>query len=164
MHLKSLVKIFIFIYLLVNTNTVFATSPSVILGVGKQGISTKKKPLEGNEAKIEYRFPSFYYNFQPHVGIIGSSKDSFYTYAGLNYVIDLTPFHIGFAFSPGIYHRGKGKKLGHPLEFKSQLEIYYDITTNLSLGTSISHRSNASISKTNPGLNNIMLELQYKLN
>ncbi|MBA8667824.1 acyloxyacyl hydrolase [Holosporaceae bacterium 'Namur'] len=164
MYLKILSLSITFIFLSLNINPAHATSPSVIVGLGKQGISSKKKPLEGNEAKLEYRFSSFYYNLQPHIGMIGSSKESAYVYAGLNYVIDFSPLHFGVSFSPGIYHRGKGKRLGHPLEFKSQFEIYYDLTQSVSLGASISHRSNAGISKTNPGLNNIMLELQYRLN
>ncbi|WP_053332753.1 acyloxyacyl hydrolase [Candidatus Jidaibacter acanthamoebae] len=164
MYLKSLSAVLTFIYLILNINLAQATSHSIILGLGKQGISAKKKPIEGNEAKLEYRFASFYYNLQPHIGVMGSSKESAYVYAGLNYVIDFSPLHLGISFSPGIYHRGKGKKLGHPLEFKSQFEVYYDITRSVSLGASVSHRSNAGISKTNPGLNNIMLELQYRLN
>ena len=55
-------------------------------------------------------------------------------------------------FAPSLYWKGNDSKdLGHPLEFRSGLEIAYRFDNRSRLGLAVHHLSNASISNDNPG-------------
>ena len=60
------------------------------------------------------------------------------------------------SFTPGIYDEGDGKDLGHALEFKSEVQLSFDIFDNSELGFSYNHISNASLGDKNPGANSYM--------
>ena len=60
------------------------------------------------------------------------------------------------SFAPGLYHEGDGKDLGHVLEFKSEVQLSYAASDNMSLGVSYNHVSNASLGDKNPGANSYM--------
>jgi hypothetical protein len=65
-------------------------------------------------------------------------------------------------FAPSLYWKGtSGKDLGHPLEFRSGLEIAYRFDDRSRLGLAVHHLSNASISDDNPGTE--LLTLYYSL-
>ena len=54
------------------------------------------------------------------------------------------------SFTPGLYHEGDGKDLGHVIEFKSELQISLDLTKTSQFGFSYNHISNASLGDKNP--------------
>jgi lipid A 3-O-deacylase len=68
----------------------------------------------------------------------------------------ITGFLITASFTPGIYHEGDGKDLGHLIEFKSELQISLDLSKTSELGFSYNHISNASLGDKNPGANSYM--------
>ena len=72
-------------------------------------------------------------------------------------LINITP-----SFTPGMYHEGDGKDLGHLVEFKSELQISTDIFKNSELGFSYNHISNASLGEKNPGANSYMFNFLKK--
>jgi hypothetical protein len=55
-----------------------------------------------------------------------------------------------------LYHEGDGKDLGHMLEFKSEVQLSFDLSKNTELGFSYNHLSNASLGDKNPGANSYM--------
>ncbi|MDE3058761.1 MAG: acyloxyacyl hydrolase [Bacteroidota bacterium] len=61
----------------------------------------------------------------------------------------------------GIYHHGNGTELGYAMEFRSDIEITYELTQRSSVGVGIYHFSNGSLSKTNPGLESLLLSYTY---
>jgi len=63
------------------------------------------------------------------------------------------------SFSPGIYWRGSGKKLGCPLEFRSALELAYELKNHVRIGIEIFHVSNAHLSHRNPGFNALTVNM-----
>ena len=69
--------------------------------------------------------------------------------------INFTP-----SFTPGLYHEGDGKDLGHLIEFKSELQFSLDLSTNSELGFSYNHISNASLGSKNPGANSYMFNFK----
>jgi len=65
--------------------------------------------------------------------------------------INLTP-----SFTPGLYNEGNGKDLGHIIEFKSEVQMSFNLGDSSQMGMSYNHISNASIGKKNPGANSYM--------
>jgi len=51
---------------------------------------------------------------------------------------------------------GNGKDLGYPLEFKTEVQMTFDVNDNTHLGMSYNHISNASLGTKNPGANSYM--------
>ena len=71
-------------------------------------------------------------------------------------------YELGFltftpSFAPGYYSYGDGKDLGHPLEFKSEVQVTLGLGDSTYLGMSYNHISNASLGSKNPGANSYML-------
>ena len=69
------------------------------------------------------------------------------------------------SFAPTIW-RGETDQLdlGHPIEFRSQMEMSYRFNDRSRLGLAISHYSNASLGDTNPGTETISLYYSVPLN
>ena len=71
-------------------------------------------------------------------------------------IIELGNINIIPSFAPGLYGEGNGKDLGHIIEFKSELQLSFDLFSNSELGFSYNHISNASLGDKNPGANSYM--------
>ena len=56
------------------------------------------------------------------------------------------------SFGAGIYNDGSGKKLGNDLQFRTSLEISYQLENKNRIGISFSHISNANLGDKNPGV------------
>jgi hypothetical protein len=65
---------------------------------------------------------------------------------------NLTP-----SFATGYYDQGSSKDLGNNLEFRSQLELSYNLEKNKRVGISLNHISNASLADENPGTESIVI-------
>ena len=117
----------------------------------------KRAALYGVEHQNEnlYR-DTFFGRISPVTGAMITADSATYIYTGIeaNYsvgVLNLTP-----SFTPGLYRKGSGKDLGHPLEFKSEVQLSLDLSEGTNLGMSYNHVSNASLGKKNPGANSYM--------
>ena len=103
---------------------------------------------------------TFLGNVSPITGGFVTENSAAYVYTGIewNYTmgdkIKFTP-----SFTPGIYHEGDGKDLGHALEFKTEVQLSYSISESTNLGMSYNHISNASLGDKNPGANSYMFNL-----
>ena len=76
--------------------------------------------------------------------------------------MNMGPFFITPSFTPGLYHEGDGKDLGHLLEFKSELQLSYKTTDTTNFAVSYNHVSNASLGDKNPGANSYMFNFLKK--
>ena len=65
------------------------------------------------------------------------------------------------SFGAGIYNDGTGKKLGNDLQFRTSLEVSYELKNNNRIGISLSHISNANLGNKNPGVE--ILNLSYHI-
>ena len=61
----------------------------------------------------------------------------------------------------GVSGIGDGKKLGNAIEFRTTLEISYQLKSNNRIGLSFGHISNANLGANNPGVE--ILSLSYQL-
>ena len=101
-------------------------------------------------------------NVQPVTGAMITADDAIYVYTGyqLNQKSKSTTFAPSFAI--GLYDEGDGKDLGHTIEFKTQIQILFDISSSSEIGISYNHISNASLGDKNPGANSYMFNFTKK--
>ena len=99
---------------------------------------------------------SFLGNLSPITGGFLTEKNAFYLYSGVQAEYDLGFLTITPSFSPGYYNYGDGKDLGYPLEFKSEIQMTFNLSDSTNLGMSYNHISNASLGSKNPGANSYM--------
>jgi len=92
--------------------------------------------------------------FSPVTGGFISGNNSVYLYTGVQAQYDIGPLKIIPSFAPGYYDPGAGKKLGSPLEFKSEIRFNFDLFENSKIGYSYSHISNNDWGDINPGIDN----------
>ena len=100
---------------------------------------------------------SFLGKLSPITGGFFTEKNAFYFYTGAQAEYDLGFITITPSFAPGYYNYGKGKDLGFPIEFKSEVQISLNFSDNTQFGMSYNHISNASLGSKNPGANSYML-------
>ena len=65
---------------------------------------------------------------------------------------DRSKFFFTPSFGAGIYDDGSGKKLGNDLQFRTSLEVSYELKNKNRIGISFSHISNANLADKNPGV------------
>ena len=99
---------------------------------------------------------SFLGNLSPITGGFLTEKNAFYLYSGVQAEYDLGFLTINPSFAPGYYNYGDGKDLGYPLEFKSEIQMTFNLSDSTNLGMSYNHISNASLGSKNPGANSYM--------
>ena len=117
----------------------------------------KKSAIFGIQHQNETLFrESFIGTISPISGALITADNASYFYTGIQAQYKLGSINLTPSFAPGIYTEGDGKDLGHPLEFKSELQFSLDLPKNSELGFSYNHISNASLGKKNPGANSYM--------
>ena len=117
----------------------------------------KKSTLIGFQHQNEnLNRDTFFGNISPITGALITADNAGYVYTGIQAQYKLGNLNITPSFTPGLYHEGDGKDLGHLLEFKSEVQISLDIFKNSELGLSYNHISNASLGDKNPGANSYM--------
>ena len=106
----------------------------------------------------EYRFSEVEYGLHPIVGGFGTADGAAYGYAGLNWNVALLPNQLYLVpnFAVGAFKEGSGKKLGGALEFRSGIELDYQLPNTHQIGVALNHISNAGIYTHNSGEETIM--------
>ena len=164
--------------LLLKTSTLFAQGYDVfglgIYDVKFDGSSSKN----ATDIRYERRFDktlvdigpeedNFFY-LKPFIGIEATTDSAFYFLGGIYLEDNLGKLLIGkenkWNFTPsfglGYYDDGNGKKLGNKLEFRTTLELNYQLNNDDRIGFSLGHISNANIGNKNPGVEIISLSYQ----
>ena len=99
---------------------------------------------------------TFLGNLSPVTGALITEDNAAYVYTGVQAQYKIGSLNFTPSFTPGLYHEGDGKDLGHVIEFKSELQFSLDLSGNSQLGFSYNHISNASLGDKNPGANSYM--------
>jgi len=99
---------------------------------------------------------TFLGNLSPITGVLITADSAGYLYTGVQAQYKIGSLNIIPSFTPGLYHEGDGKDLGHILEFKSEVQLSLNLSDNSKLGFSYNHLSNASLGDKNPGANSYM--------
>ncbi len=110
---------------------------------------------------------NFFY-LKPFAGIEVTTDSALYVLGGIYLEDNLGKLLIGNAnewnftpsFGVGYYDDGDGKKLGNKLEFRTTLEISYQLKNEDRIGVSLGHISNANIGNKNPGVEIISFSYQ----
>ena len=58
---------------------------------------------------------------------------------------------VSISLGPGFLYGDGGRKLGHEMEFRSAIELWYRMESGFRFGTSLCHYSNGGLGKVNPG-------------
>lgn len=114
---------------------------------------------EAFEGRLEYRQNNDWW-FKPLAGVTATTDANVFMSIGLYSELFLTDeFYLSPSFSPGVFLRGQGKNLGHPIEFRSQIELGWRFHTGLRASLSINHISNAGSGRRNPGSESVVFSL-----
>jgi lipid A 3-O-deacylase len=136
-----------------NQNTEF----NVYTGVFDFSDDGKKSNLFGFQHQNEnLNRDTFLGNLSPVTGGLITADNAAYIYTGVQAQYKIGALNFTPSFTPGLYHEGDGKDLGHIIEFKSELQFSFDLSNNSLLGFSYNHISNASLGDKNPGANSYM--------
>ena len=100
---------------------------------------------------------SFLGKISPITGGFLTEKSAYYIYTGAQAEYNLGLVTITPSFAPGYYNYGDGKDLGHPLEFKTEVQMSFNLSDSAEFGMSYNHISNASLGDKNPGANSYMI-------
>ena len=99
---------------------------------------------------------SFLGTLSPITGAMITADNAAYFYTGVQAQYKMGIFDVTPSFTPGIYEKGDGKDLGHLVEFKSEIQLTFDLNDSTHLRMSYNHLSNASLGTKNPGANSYM--------
>ena len=163
MNLKSYITVFILI-----ASSVFSNADDQILsekntefnvytGMFDFSDDGKKSTLVGVQHQNEnLNRDTFLGNLSPVTGVLFTGDNAGYIYTGVQAQYKIGSLNFTPSFTPGLYHEGDGKDLGHIIEFKSELQISLNLSKTSQLGFSYNHISNASLGDKNPGANSYM--------
>lgn len=108
---------------------------------------------------LEYRMQPRFYGLRPTFGFNVTTDESLYGYAGVNWDINMQ--NSGFWFTPnfavGAYEDGDGKDLGGTVEFRSGLEVSYDIRDGHRVGMAYNYISNLGVYDQSPGAQTLLV-------
>ena len=110
-----------------------------------------------------------FFFLKPFIGFEYTSDSASYLLTGIYFEDNLGDLFEGtkskFFFTPsfgaGIYDDGSGKKLGNDLQFRTLLELSYELKNKNRIGISFSHISNANLGNKNPGVE--ILSFSYQI-
>ncbi len=125
-------------------------------------------PKRNPELTVEYRFgeadwlPWSLPGLAPQVGVMRTSRDEVYTYAGLHYDLQLgSGWHLTPQLDIGHYEQGDGRTLCADLEFRSGIELSYELSKRMRLAVGLRHISNAGLADCNPGAESLLFGVQF---
>ena len=136
-------------------SSAYADDPA-FLSIGAGTYDWNRKKDEGVEVRVEYPHDKKLFDLvKPFVAAAVSKNDSTQVFLGAGILMDIylgKRFVVTPSFAPHYYHGGNAKlDLDYALEFRSQIEAAYRFDDRSRLGIAVSHYSNASLGKTNPG-------------
>ena len=143
------------------TSMLLAAAPAkaddIALALGK--FNALRNNDHATQYGLEYRFDDITHGVRPIVGAFGTSDGGAYGYAGFNWDVELLPkqLYIIPNFAVGAYSKGSGKDLGGALEFRSGIELDYQLPNTHRVGIALNHLSNASIYNKNPGEESVIV-------
>ncbi len=110
-----------------------------------------------------------FFFLKPFFGVEYTSDSASYFLTGIYFEDNLgelfegntSKFYLTPSFGAGIYDDGSGKKLGNDLQFRTSLEVSYELKNRNRIAISVSHISNANLGDKNPGVE--ILSLSYQI-
>jgi lipid A 3-O-deacylase len=114
---------------------------------------------ESIEFGAEYRFNPIDYGFRPTLGLSVNTDGGVYGYGGFNWDVPLIDNQLYLIpnFMVGAYGQGDSKDLGDGIEFRSGIEMSYQLPNSHRIGVAINHISNAGLGDKNPGAETLLM-------
>lgn len=113
---------------------------------------------------LEYRLPPRKHGISPVIGAAATSVGATYLRAGFGRDFPLGRrwnTHLGFAGN--LYFEGDaGKRLGGALEFRSVIDLSYQVAPDLRVGVALAHLSNGGLGRFNPGVETLCLTFAWR--
>lgn len=136
------------------------------LSFGAGTYDWNRKKDEGIEVRMEYRHDKKYFGLlKPFVAAAVSKNDTTQTFLGAGVLMDIyfgKRFVVTPSFAPHFHTGGNSKlDLDYALQLRSQVELGYRFDDRSRLGLAVSHYSNASLGKSNPGTESAILYYSY---
>ena len=174
-----MIRIFILVATIFFSNSL-ASQGTNVFGLGIYDI--KFDGSEKNQAtdfRYEYRSDKSlldigpeednFFFLKPFFGVEYTNDSASYFLTGIYFEDNLGELFEGnkskFFFTPsfgaGIYDDGSGKKLGNDLQFRTSLEVSYELKNKNRIALSLSHISNANLGDKNPGVE--ILSFSYQI-
>ncbi len=110
------------------------------------------------EMRFEYREYDKEALVSPFGGVMFNMSGAYNFYGGI--MKDLHLFGNLFltpSFAPGIYIKGYSKDLSYALEFRSQIELTYQLENGVRIGINMNHISNGGLRLPNVGVESLGL-------
>ena len=163
-------RVFLLLTIIIFSNTAF-TKGTNVFGLGIYDI--KFDGSDRNQAtdfRYEYRSDESlldigpkednFFFLKPFFGVEFTNDSASYFLTGFYFEDNLgelfegdkSKFFLTPSFGAGIYDDGSGKKLGNDLQFRTALEVSYELQNKNRIGISLSHISNANLGSKNPGV------------
>ena len=111
---------------------------------------------------LNSHYDSFLGKLHPVTGFFLTVDNAKYIYTGFQTTYDKGSFNITPSFTPGLYDKGNGKDLRHVIEFKTEIQISFNISKKSEIALSYNHISNANLGDNNPGANSYMFNFLKK--
>ena len=163
-------KFLVSLLLLVLTSTNLNASGLHIYGLGVYDVICDGVDDPTTDFRYEKRFDNSIFdigpeedNFfflKPFVGFEYTGDDASYFISGIYLEDNLGKLIKGkenkYIFTPsfgfGFYDDGSGKKLGNNIQFRTTIELSYELENKNRIGFSFGHISNANLGNKNPGV------------
>jgi len=100
----------------------------------------------------------------PFAGGMLTTDGGLYGYGGVG--LDFHPtrtMYIFPNFAAGLYSDGDGKDLGHAVEFRTGVELGWELQTGSRVGVAVHHISNAGLGDKNPGTEILSLNYSFPI-
>ena len=163
---------------------VFLSNPVICKGINVFGLGIYDIKFDGS---AKNQAADFRYEYRSGVSLldIGPEEDNFFflkPFFGAEFTNDSASYFLTgiyfednlgelfegekskFFFTPsfgaGIYDDGSGKKLGNDLQFRTSLEVSYELKNKNRIALSLSHISNANLGDKNPGVEIVSFSYQ----
>ena len=163
-------KIFLLLISILLSNSAISKGTNVFaLGIYDVKFDGSEKN-QATDFRYEYRSDNSIINIgpkednffflKPFFGIEFTNDSASYFLTGIYFEDNLGELFEGnkskYFFTPsfgvGFYDDGSGKKLGNDIQFRTSLEVSYQLKNKNRIGISFSHISNANLGSKNPGV------------
>lgn len=154
--------------ILLSTGIAAAQAHEVVAYAGRFDPANEDTPELGWELRLAPRrfrwLPGWLPEVSPIGGVMATSRGSLYTYGGFSTYVELSSrWGLTPSLAAGLYARQDGKDLGGELEFRSSLELGYQLSERSRLGLAVHHLSNSRLYRRNPGSESLVLAYVAKL-
>ncbi|HEV8629099.1 MAG TPA: acyloxyacyl hydrolase [Thermoanaerobaculia bacterium] len=102
---------------------------------------------------LQFRFTPRWWRIAPALGAGANSRGGTFVYAGLSRDFPFAGrWNANVTEAAAFYTPGNSKRLGRGIEFRSALEVGFLASSDVRIGLTVAHLSNAGIGDRNPGV------------